>query len=159
MIGITFTIEGERQLLVKLERLSPAIEEASRKAVAASSIHLASYIKENLLSGQVLGNRTGNLRRAVGARPETGEVVVDRTARYGRFHEYGVDHPWTITPSRKSVLRFTVGGDVVFAKRVTHLGLKERSFMRRGLREDQPAIKRIFRRYVAAAVKGEDQAE
>lgn len=47
-------------------------------------------------------------------------------------------------PHQASALRFKIGGKWVFAKSVQHPGLKQRSFMARGLSEATPAIRRII---------------
>jgi hypothetical protein len=132
------------------------------RAIAAATIDLQGYIRSNKLAGQVLKQRTGNLSRAITAFPPTdtgreisGRVAVDRTAPYGFFHEYGVPHPWVIEARNAKALRFEIGGAVVFAKRVTHPGLPERSFMRSALEDKRDAIIARIQAAVAASVRGE----
>jgi hypothetical protein len=159
-ITVEVTSESLTSLLVRLSEASSAAQAGMRRGVEAASIDLVSYIKRDLLSGQVLKNRTGNLRRAVFSRMDgdVGVVGVGPEAPYGKFQEFGVAHPWTITATNTSALRFMIGGRAVFAKSVTHPGLPERSFMRRGLTEETPKLRDIIQRFVSAAVAKKDVA-
>ena len=177
-ITVEVTQQSETALLVRLSEASKDAQAGMHRGVEAAAITLASYIKKELLSGQVLKNRTGNLRRAVFSRMDgdVGIVGVGAEAPYGIVHEYGVKHPWTITAHGVTVaaagkagldvsgiegakaLRFVLGGSVIFAKSVTHPGLKERPFMRRGLTEETPKLRTIIQRYVGAAVAKKEAA-
>jgi hypothetical protein len=55
-----------------------------------------------------------------------GIVMVDHPAAH--FVLNGT-RPHTILPNKKKVLRFTVGGRIVFAKRVDHPGTKPNNFL------------------------------
>ncbi len=159
---ITLRIENDR-IIARLREVDLRMESRLTRAINAAAIDLQGYIRREKLHGGVLKSRSGNLSRAVTALPAhkegTGrivaEVAVDKTAPYGRFHEYGVAHSWTIQPRTKKALAFTIGGQLVFAKRVTHPGLKERSFMRSGLQDRRDAILARIQAAVGEAIRGE----
>jgi hypothetical protein len=149
----------ESRVLAYLAAMPNRVNKSVLDAVNAATIDLQGYIRrEKLHGGDPLHSRTGNLSRAVTVQPArqepgrvVGSVFVDRTAPYGFFHEYGVDHSWTIVPKTKKVLAFTVGGETVFVRKVVHPGLKERSFMRASLTENR---EKIVARLTAAVVQG-----
>ena len=100
------------------------------------------------LTGDVLQNRTGNLARSIEAIPARIEGAVIEgsvqggggVAFYGKFQEYGTRGPYTILPKNAQALRFFIEGKLIFAKKVIHPGLKERSFMRSTFTDMQPEI-------------------
>jgi hypothetical protein len=150
MIKVEYVGDDPRAIVLKLKSKSKAAMSGAERGVAKATIALTTYIKEELLSGQVLNVVTGNLRRAVYfvISGLIGIVSVGPEAPYAKFQEYGVDHSWVIeakaysnveTHGRHS-LHFNVGGADVFASKVTHPGLKERSFMRRGLVDQREEI-------------------
>jgi phage gpG-like protein len=102
---LILTLEGEKALLQKVDRLAPRIREAvGRKALLQSALLLERHIKMEKLSGQVLHVRSGRLRSSISHRLEP--IGQDLTARvgtnlvYARIHEFG----GTITPKRAANL-------------------------------------------------------
>jgi phage gpG-like protein len=100
------------------------------------------------LSGPVLKNRTGTLRRSINYRiAETGTSIkafVGTNVVYARIHEYGgVTKPHVIMPRNAKALHFLMGGKDAFAKSVQHPGSKmpERSFLRSTLTDMQSEIR------------------
>lgn len=76
---------------------------------------------------------TGNLRRMIAADPivQTGFNVtgsVTSRANYSAFVHNGTD-PHIIRPRNARALRFTSGGQVVFARYVNHPGTRARPFL------------------------------
>lgn len=158
---MTVTVDAGR-VIVRFDRIRAGMRGSMVRAVNAATIELQGYIKANKLHGQVLKSRTGNLSRAIIAIPaiETGgsivgRVAVDRSAPYGKMHEQGVNHSWTIEPRNKKALRFSVGGQVIFARRVTHPPLKARPFMQPSLEEQRGAIFARLRAAVRAQMRGD----
>jgi hypothetical protein len=132
------------------------VEAAKRRGEKRATEILREYVRSNMLSGQVLKKRTGAAHGSIKTRmtDDGGEVYVDdKEAPYLRFHEFGVAKSWTITPKRAKALRFEVNGEVVFARRVTHPGLKVRSFLRRGLREARLPILTAIREEIVKAIQ------
>lgn len=87
------------------------------------------------------GVRTGQLRRKLymkqGRRGRFQYVEVGSTARHAYYHHEGTK-PHQILPENGRLLRFNVGGKVVYARRVSHPGTKGTKYltipMRRAVR-------------------------
>lgn len=137
----------------------PQIQGAVRISMARLVLKLARKIKEEKLSGQVLRNKTGTLRRSisqsVSGTETTTEGKVSTNIEYARIHEFGgKTSPHVILPKRGKALAFNwKGQDVVFAK-VNHPGslIPERSFMRTALEEMRPEILQEFNNAIAEVV-------
>ena len=90
------------------------------------------------LAKRYVGHRTGLLRNAIKTRIYTaggiliGEVFAN--VRYALMHHEGT-RPHIIVPQRAEMLRFKVGGKIVYAQRVQHPGTKPNPYLRRALRE------------------------
>lgn len=83
--------------------------------------------------------RTGRLRSSIRAEAPAifsvgGRVKVGSDLEYAGFVNDGTA-PHIIRPQRAQVLRFNVGGRVVYAKVVNHPGTRARPFLDRALRE------------------------
>lgn len=107
---------------------------------------LTNYVKEQKLSGQVLKNRTGNLRNAVFYTMEdrgaelVGTVDVSMPAAvYGTAHEFGAHIPERV-PVTARVLHWRTGGKDIFAMRAAAFDLPARPFMRPSLEENRDKI-------------------
>jgi len=172
---ITLSVQGS-QVIAKFERLQAGARMSLVRAINIATLELERYIKTTKLrGGNPLFSRSGNLSRAVHSIPAqdvggriVGRVAVDGTAPYARFQEYGVAHSWEINARPKGapkggligptntggVLAFTIGGAVVFAKHVTHPGLKARSFMRSALEEKRAGIIEQLRAAVRDQMRG-----
>ena len=139
----------------------PLIQGACQISMARLVIALARKIKEEKLSGHVLKNRTGTLRRSITAFPPltSGTVItgkVGTNVEYASIHEFGGKTPaHDILPKRGRALAFNwKGKDVVFAK-VHHPGsvFPERSFMRTALNEMKPEILAEFEHAIMEAIR------
>lgn len=73
--------------------------------------------------------RTGRLRQSVTIRFGVESIDVGPTVEYAPFVEYGTK-PHIIFPRFRRALRFTAGGETIFAKRVFHPGFPGRFFVR-----------------------------
>ena len=74
--------------------------------------------------------------------PRTTKITLKSGAEvdYAAVQEYGIYHTFTIAPFNKKMLSFVLNGKRVFAKMVTHPGLKQRPYMRHGLQEMEEEI-------------------
>ncbi len=85
-----------------------------------------------------VGHRTGLLRNAIKTRQyNRGLVLVGEVfanVSYALMHHEGT-RPHIIVPQRKEMLRFKVGGRIVYANKVTHPGTKPNPYLRDALRE------------------------
>ncbi len=159
----------------------PAIQNRIGQSMARLVITLTRKIKEEKLTGQVLKNKTGTLRRSIS--PEVSQSGTNLTGTvgtnivYARIHEYGgTTKPHDIIPTHRQALmwakasfigpiRMTKAGKFArrqgsepfqFAKVVHHPGSKipERSFMRTALREMEPEIRAQFENAITEVIGG-----
>ncbi len=135
----------------------PQIQGACQISMARLVLKLTAKIKGDKLSGQVLKNQTGTLRRSISpsvSADSSTRIVgkVGTNIEYAAIHEYGGrTPPHVILPKKGRALAFNWRGqDVVFAK-VNHPGsqMPERSFMRTALEEMRPEILEEFNNAIA----------
>ena len=89
--------------------------------------------------------RTGRYWRSIQSTTEgtpRGVRVVTSSIHYGGAPERAT-RPHVIRPRRAKVLRFTVGGVTVYARRVRHPGTKARNILRDGVRRAARQLDRI----------------
>lgn len=95
--------------------------------------------------GQTLSD-TGRLRNSITFLAGKDSVAIGTSVPYGKYHQFGTA-PYVILPKSKKVLKFTIGGKVIFAKRVNHTGLPKREFL--GLSEqDKTQIISLVKSYL-----------
>lgn len=161
-MDVNVTLVGDKQLVQRLEQMPESLRVQLRKAVRASTLKVLARSKQ-LVSGQVLKVQTGLLRRSINDQYEEAESLIKgtvgtnkRTVPYAAIHEFGgTTKPHVIEAKRAEVLRFQVGGETVFRRKVNHPGsvMPERSYLRRALRELAPDIRTQLTKAVVAAVK------
>ena len=145
-------VEGSEAVIVRLLGKATKTENAVVRRMDVLSWRLHRKITAEKLSGQVLRNRTGNLRRAVfplvpARRTEfsiVGGAALGRTGYYGKAHEFGLTlHIPEIRPVNAKALHWKMGGRDIFAMfaRAHTVKMPQRSFMRSALRELAPMIR------------------
>ena len=85
--------------------------------------------------------KSGRLRNSISIRyPNPLTAIIGPQVEYGVYQEFGTGSrgefptgPYTITAKPGKLLRFKVGAKVVFARSVTHPGVRARHYMRDGL--------------------------
>lgn len=131
------------------QRLDPAVfQQAVVRGMQRTVLSVLRRAKLNL-TGRFLRVQTGRLRSSVTSRVLIAgtEVVgvIGTNVFYGRIHEEGVPHPWTIrAKGQGKVLRFTAGGKTIFARRVLHPPLRSRPWLRTSAEESRPEILAAF---------------
>ena len=149
--------------------LTPQIKGRVKGAVQRLTLDLLRHVKEDKLSGQVLKNRTGTLRRSINQKITelSGAVIgsVGTNLSYARAHEFGVDMTMQVTvrehmrrtkasfaeahaigwrgKNRLAVAReASMGAGVVHSfTRNQHIHLPERSFLRSAMDDMRPDIR------------------
>src|SRR4029077_11077458 len=88
LLTVEVTQESRRALGVKLQGAQDGLRSGLRAGINAATIFLATHIKRDFLSGQVVNRITGNLSRAVFSKMESdtvGVVGVGAEAPYARY--------------------------------------------------------------------------
>lgn len=141
---ITAYLVGDTELIARLSAMPGRLQSGIARAVTKLALDLQRRTQQKL-SGPVLKVRTGLLRSSINYQVKQSSTEVTATVGtnvfYGKIHEFGVPHSWEIRPRTARALAFEVGGQTIFAMRVTHPPLPERSFLRSSLREMEPMIK------------------
>lgn len=144
---ITVSFSGtDKALIEKFQTARERIVASLREEMFIQTGMLKRYIAEMKLSGQVLRNRTGNLRRAVFNTVEadelgvTGMVAVDKTAPYGAYQEFGADIPERVPVRAKAMHWVNAAGQDVFARRARAFHLGAKPFMNPSLEERRTEI-------------------
>jgi len=142
---ITAYLVGDQELIAKLSAMPRRVQAGLARAITRLSLE-GERLSKQKVSGEVLHVRTGALRSGIHAIPTTSTATEVKggwgsSVYYGKFHEFGVPHSWEILPKSARALAFEINGQTVFAMRVMHPPLPERSFMRSALREMAPRIK------------------
>jgi hypothetical protein len=142
-MSIRITFSGDDRVQALLQRKRQQIFRALELKINSLMLRLQAKIQGEKLSGQVLKQRTGTLKRSIEVIPveQKGDALAGGVrggggpAFYGRFHEYGTSNSYTIVPVNKKALAFIMGGKQVIVKKVVHPPFPERSFMRSSLEE------------------------
>lgn len=158
MSGIRFSLTGQEKITAYFSTVSQSIVE--RLIVRLNQAHnrLMTFIKTPLLTGDVLKNRTGALRRSIFMKPATvqgnvlsGSVNQDaRTVPYGPVHEYGFHGTVTVPTHTRTSSR---GNPFTVRTYEMRMNLAERSFMRYGFGLQKPQIVQALKEGVAEGMK------
>jgi HK97 gp10 family phage protein len=146
---------GDQQLIARLNAMPDRLRSGIARAVTRLCIETQALVQQKL-SGSVLKVRTGTLRSSVNFKVDQTATAVTGTVgtavKYAGYHEFGVPHSWEIRPKSARALAFELNGKTIFAKRVIHPPLPERSFLRSALREMEPKIESELSAAVGEAV-------
>jgi phage gpG-like protein len=152
---LTVQLVGDDRLVARLEAMPGRLHDGIARAVTRLGFELQRRVQEKL-SGEVLKVRTGTLRSSINTQitdtPTEVSATVGTNVAYARYHEYGVARSWVIEARNAQVLRFTIGGQTLFRRRVTHPPLPERSFLRSALAEMAPQIEEGLREAIAEVI-------
>jgi len=157
---IRVQIVGAEAVIKHLGEVPPRVLGLVRQAVMAETHNVERTAKQKV-SGPVLKNKTGTLRRKINSQfQDSGDSSIGSVGLslvYGAIHEYGgVTRAHVIQARNKKALAFQMGGVGLVRKSVQHPGSKmpERSFLRSSLRENEARIKGAIAAAVAQGVKG-----
>lgn len=154
---------GADKVVARFQKMWPALQAATIKSITGSLIELTRYVKANKLSGQVLKNRTGRLRRSVhssGVRDIGGEVsgTVGTNVEYAQQHEYGFTGTVTIKAHMRTIKQ-AWGHSLKSPRSVSvrshgrQVNLPERSFLRSALQELAPQFIARLQKDINEAIK------
>lgn len=126
------------------ERLRMLPKEVSERLIIFLR-EIADYAYRRML--ELTPVKTGGLRNSI--RKDVDEsrlqAQIGAAARHAPYVEFGT-RPHSIEPVRARALRFTVGGEIVFARLVRHPGTKPQLFVRRAAEETIAALKELWRK-------------
>jgi phage gpG-like protein len=156
---ITFKV-NDQAIIAKLGSMGPRIREALRAAVTREAIALTRVVKEEKLSGQVLKNRTGTLRRSINfsvtedATGVTGSV--GSALKYAAAQEYGFDGVVSVREHLRTI-KMAWGRPIEPVSATVHahsrhMHLPERSFLRSALLDRGPTLRAQLHAAVAEAI-------
>lgn len=87
--------------------------------------------------------KTGQLRRSIVMDYRPIAVSIYPSVKYAEYVNFGTK-PHTILPRTKKVLKFKIGGKVVFATRANHPGTKANPFVERTVTRSEGGVNRFF---------------
>lgn len=161
------------RFLARLAGADGRLDAAMVRVITRQSIEMQAAVKDKKLSGQVLHNRTGTLRRSINRLvvEEPGRVYaqIGTNVVYAGAHEYGfngvvnvrahvrrvLESRQTLSKNGKQILRKKRGvvGETTVRAHPRHMVVQERSYLRSTLREAWPAIKAELKSAAIEALK------
>ncbi|WP_257306299.1 HK97 gp10 family phage protein [Geothrix campi] len=151
---------GDDKVIANLKGMGPKVVAAGKASIARSTMKVLAKAKQKV-SGEVLKNRTGTLRRAINQRIEEagGRIVgtVGIKLRYAAAHEYGFKGTVTVRAHLR-MMKVAWGRPVKQPRKIEvgahtmKMNLPERSFLRSSLRELRSDIIADMQASVAKAV-------
>jgi len=155
---IKAVVVGAEGVIARLGQVHPQVMGSLEKSVRRLVMDLTRYVKGGKLSGQVLRNRTGTLRRSINPLVQVSEAGVEGSVgtnlSYGRVHEYGFQgavsvkaHLRTVKQAFGRPLAAAVTQQVRAHSR--QVNLPERSFLRSALKDMEAEIKQALAQAVA----------
>ena len=160
MVGmIEFTVDAS-QVEEFLETRGELIVKALRAELTGEMVNLLSYVKDDKLSGQVLSQRSGNLKNSgfseVTETADTmlGTVAFGATVPYARIHEYG--GPIDIPEVADKLMVFERNGEAIFTRRhrAFTVQMPARPYLGPSLEEKTPEIMGGLQGAVNEAIAG-----
>lgn len=151
---IKLELDGAQQTILNLQGFGVTLREALNRSMTRVVIKLQAFIRTHTLKGgHPLNQRSGNLSRAITYDVEiesnkvTGIVGVDKTAPYGKVHEYGgTFNIRQHLSTSKNGIRF-----LVKSHKATY---PERSFLRSALSANESMIVEEISKGIQRAIKG-----
>lgn len=141
---------GDKALIARLGDVSMRMKAEVDTTVQKLGYALQARVQTNYLTGQVLKVRTGRLRSSIAqgsgdsrsrfeSTAEKAIAYVGTNVTYGVAWEKGLPAR-DVAPVRAKALRFEIGGEVIFRKRVHIPAQPPRQFLEPALRDLRPTI-------------------
>ena len=140
---ISAALIGDKSLIERLGRVAPAMKKEVDATVMKLGFELQARVQTQKLTGQVLHVRTGRLKSSITQRFEsTAEMatsIVGTNVSYGVMWEKGIA-AHDVVPVKAKALRFEIGGQIFFRKKVHIPAQAARPFLEPALQEMRPQI-------------------
>jgi hypothetical protein len=145
-VSIEVSLDGLTATISSLEVLPVAVDAEAERALRTSLLLVEAEVKS------LTPRKTGRLFSGweTSMRGTTVGIVANRVS-YARYIEEGTG-PHEIV-AKGNALRFTVGGQTIFRKRVQHPGFSGRHMARLGLSIATPKIVAVFREAIKQAIQ------
>lgn len=149
---ISYSIKGLDELGASFQLRATRIVGRVTTTMRGVGAMLVGAIKEQKLSGQVLKNRTGRLRRSINAKlqqdAQTISLRVGTNVEYARAHEFGFSGAVKVSQHLRLVKqawgRKIKPRNVTVRAHVRHMELPERSFMRTAMAENRAEVEGLM---------------
>lgn len=152
---------GDQSVIANLRGMGPKVVAAGSASIKRSTLKVLARAKQKV-SGDVLKNRTGTLRRAINFRLEElgGRIIgtVGIKLRYAAAHEYGFKGTVNVRAHMR-MMKVAWGKpvksphEIAVRAHTMKMNLPERSFLRSSLRELRSDIVADMQASVAKAVQ------
>jgi hypothetical protein len=158
---ITGKVVGDQAVLLKFKSYGVLARENLRTAVREQGIRVLALVKAKV-SGPVLKNRTGTLRRKLNVQfsetPSSISASVGLSLAYAPPHEYGFDGTVTVKEHLVTITQAfgrELAGPVQFTMPTheRHMKLPERSYLRSTLREETATIRAALQSAVTRSIQ------
>ncbi len=159
-MSLDIRFHGDQQVIANLKDMGPKVAAAAKDAISRGAFKVLALSKQKV-SGDVLRNRTGTLRRAINARITANEWQIIGTVgiklTYAAAHEFGI-HRVVSVPAHLRMMKVAWGRPVKEPRQIMvgahpmKMNLPERSFLRSSLKELRVDIVADLRASVTKAV-------
>lgn len=150
---LSIDIKGLDEVMSRLDRITPGAQKQLRQAMGDA----VSYIQTSAREHHKFITRSEEAERSIKTTIRSGRDslvgTVGTTRKITIFLHQGTPRH-KIVPKRKLALRWTAGGDFVFAKRVNHPGTDKDPFLFDAARREQRRVITRFERAIARATGG-----
>lgn len=140
---------------INLWRKSP---EVIKKHIVIAFREIGPILVNYMKSNHRFISRTGKLIRSIkykvfeAENPFIRVGVLNERHKYGHFVHSGTRPHW-IVPVKAKALRFVIGGNVIFAKKVLHPGTRPDEFVFNGMRKNKKRIDFALNKNIQGAWK------
>ena len=142
-MSLDVRFSGDQQVIASIKGTGPKVAIAAKDSISRSSFKVLARAKQKV-SGEVLRNRTGTLRRAINARIVANEYRITGTVgiklRYAAGHEFGFKGTVSV-PAHLRMMKVAWGRPVKQPRQIMvgvhamKMNLPERSFLRSSLKD------------------------
>lgn len=142
-MSLDVRFHGDQQVIASIKDMGPKVAAAAKDAISRGTMKVLALSKTKV-SGDLLKNRTGTLRRAINARITANEWQIVGTVgiklTYAAAHEFGC-HKTVSVPAHLRMMKVAWGRPVKEPRQIMvgahsmKMNLPERSYLRSSLKE------------------------
>ncbi len=150
--GINARVTGAERVQIQIQGMGDVLKAELRTKSRSLGFRILAHVKAEKLSGQVLKNKTGRLRRSVNFRETESETEiggsVGTNVEYAAAHEYGFQGTVNVRAHLRSITQ--AFGRPIEPKQITvsahpmTMNIAEKSFLRSSLNDFREKIKNEY---------------